>query len=152
MTIDNLLPLTEAARKFGVAEGNLRALVDKGKIRAGKLPSGEIVVSEQDTQAQKPTAKEDLPEFKKHAHLKGTPIWIGEAARKYNLLQQTISKWVKMGIIRRIGEEGYKVLVDEADVAYCAEIYHQRGGQGRWLFNSDGTPYQPKTGPFPLTK
>ncbi len=36
--------------------------------------------------------KEDLPEYKKYAHLKGKEIWVSEAARKYNLLHPTILK------------------------------------------------------------
>jgi hypothetical protein len=43
VTLDTLIPIGEAARKFGLAEASLRALVDKGKIKAGILPNGEIV-------------------------------------------------------------------------------------------------------------
>jgi hypothetical protein len=53
---------------------------------------------------------------------------------------------VKAGYIKQLGSNGNKVLVDEADVAYCSEIYKKRGRQGRVLFNEDGTPYKPKTG------
>jgi hypothetical protein len=144
MTLDTFLTLSDAAQKFGMAEASLRALVEKGKIRAGKLPSGDVIVSEQDTLAQKQTPKEELPEYKKHAHLKGQEIWISEAARQYNILQATISKWVKAGFVRTLRVSGNKIIIDEADIAYCAEIYHQRGGPGRWLFNRDGTPYKPK--------
>jgi len=146
--IDTLIPLQEAARKFGFTEASLRNLINKGTIRAGKLPSGDIVVSEQDTKAQTPTPKEELPEYKKHAHLKGQAIWLGEAERKYEIPHKTISRWASSGIIRRLGMEGNKVMLDEADVAYCAEIHRQRGGQGKWLFNPDGTPYRPKTDPL----
>jgi hypothetical protein len=142
MVLDTLIPLPEAARKFGLAETSLRALVDKGTIKAGKLPTGEIVVSEQDTQTQKPIPKEDLPEYKKHAHLKGQVIGINEAAKKYLVPFSTIRGWVVRNLIKPSGQEGQKILLDEADVAYCAEIYHQRSGQGKWLFNADGTPYK----------
>jgi predicted site-specific integrase-resolvase len=146
MTLDRLLPLPEAARKFGLAEVKLRALIDKGTIRAGQLPTGEILVSEKDASAQKPTPKEELPEYQKYAHLKGVSIWLSEAARTYRIPLVTISQWVKKGVIKSLGMEGNKVLLDGADVAYCAEIYHRREGQGKWLFNRDGTPYKPKTG------
>jgi len=53
---------------------------------------------------------------------------------------------VKAGIIKQIGESGNKVLLDEADVAYCAGIYHRFGKQGRKLFDEKGLPYKPKTG------
>lgn len=141
LTLDTLIPLSEAAHKFGLTEAHLRALVEKGTIRAGKLPSGDVVVSEQDTQAQKPTKKEELPEYKKHMHLKGQTMGLGEAARKYSLPVTTLSGWVSKGYIKQIGQDGQRLLLDEVDVAYCAEIYQRRKGQGRWLFNRDGTPY-----------
>jgi predicted site-specific integrase-resolvase len=144
MALDTFLTLSDAAQKFGLAEASLRALVEKGKIRAGKLPTGEVIVSEQDAQAQKPVSKEDLPEYQKHVHLKGIEISVNEAARKYNILQATISKWIKAGYISILRNDGYRTYLDEADVAYCASIYYDRGGQGKWLFNRDGTPYKRK--------
>jgi len=95
MVLDHFLPLPEAARQFGLAEASLRALIEKGTIKAGRLPTGEIVVSAEDTQAQQPTPKEDLPEYKKHAHLKGQAIWLSEAERIYKVSNQTISRWEK---------------------------------------------------------
>ncbi|MFZ6026689.1 MAG: hypothetical protein ACOYYS_03150 [Chloroflexota bacterium] len=61
MSVPTLIPIPEAARRYGLAEASLRALVKEGKIRAGKLSSGEIVVSAEDTEAQKPTPKEKHP-------------------------------------------------------------------------------------------
>jgi hypothetical protein len=111
---------------------------------------GEVVVSEEEVRSEaietNGLRKEDLPEYKKHAHLQGNPIWISEAGRKYGILQPTLSKWVRVGIIKIIGREANRILLDEADVAYCAEIYRKHGKPGRILFNPDGTPYKPKTG------
>jgi predicted site-specific integrase-resolvase len=151
LPLPTYIPLPEAARKFGMAEAKLRDMVEKGTIKAGKLPTGEIVVSEQDTQAQKPMPKEELPEYKKHAHLKGQAIWLMEASRKYEISSGTLARWMKAGYITRLSSDGYRTFVDEADVAYCAEIYSQRNGQGKWLFNSDGTPYKLKIGSLQTT-
>jgi hypothetical protein len=148
MTLDRLLPLPEAARKFGLAEVKLRALIDKGTIRAGQLPTGEILVSEKDASAQKQLPKEELPEYKKHAYLKGIEIWMMEASRKYDIPSSTLTRWINAGYISRLSNDGYRTFLDEADVAYCAEIYHKRSGQGKWLFNRDGTPYKPKNEPL----
>jgi hypothetical protein len=87
------------------------------------------------------TTKTDLPEYQRHAHLKGHPISIGNASRKYGIPQPTISRWVSRGIITKLGMDKNRVLIDEADIAYCAEIRSQNPGAGRWLFNPDGTPY-----------
>ncbi|MEJ5200586.1 MAG: hypothetical protein WHV66_00020 [Anaerolineales bacterium] len=148
VTLPVLIPLSEAARKYGLDETRLRQLIEEGKIRAG-VAMGEVVVNEEEIRneaiQEKGLRKEDLPEYQKHAHLRGNPIWIAKAARAYHIPHPTIVRWVKAGYIRQIGMNGNKVLVDEADVAYCSEIYQQRGRQGRTLFNPDGTPYKPKT-------
>jgi len=145
--LPNFLPVDEAARKYGLDLSRLHSLIEAGKIRAGII-AGETIVSEDEVRdeavEQKVLGKEDLPEYQKHAHLKGNPIWISEAARKYGILQPTLSKWVRAGIIRIVSRQANRILIDEADVAYCAEIYRQRGKMGRILFNPDGTPYKPK--------
>lgn len=147
--LPTLLPLPEAARKYGISQARLKAMIEHGKIKAAMI-MGELVVSESEIRSESDLRKEDLPEYKKHAHLTGKEIWVSEAARKYGLLHPTILKWVKAGIIKQIGITGNKVLLDEADVAYCAEIYHRFGKQGRKLFDKDGKPYRAKTGPLAL--
>ncbi len=153
--LPQLLPLEEAAAQTGLDVATLRNLVEQGKVMAGTLPGGEIAVAVQEgrvvekvetngSQEQRPR-KEDLPEYQAVAHLKGHPIWIREAERKYGVHSRTISGWVKRGLIRRLGKEGKKVLVDEADVAYCVTIYRRRGARrGQRLFDKHGLPYQPK--------
>ncbi len=141
VTLPRYISLPEAARRLRLDEAQVRALIESGRIKGGTLPDGEMLVTEDSL----PLKKEDLPEYKLFANLRGRPIWISKASRKYGVLQRTISNWVKAGVIKRLGKDGNKVLIDEADVAYCAEIYRQRGGQGKTLFNSDGTPYKPKT-------
>jgi len=68
-------------------------------------------------------------------------IWIGEASRKYNVPHPTLSRWKDKGLIKILGQESNKILLDEQDVAYCAYIYHQDGGQGKRIFADDGRPY-----------
>ncbi|MFZ5884053.1 MAG: hypothetical protein ACOYYI_09765 [Chloroflexota bacterium] len=150
MVLPTFIPLPEAARKYGLSQARLRSLVESGKIRAGVI-EGKMVVSEEEVREQTVARKEDLPEYKKHAHLKGVPIWISEAERKYGVANPTISVWVKRGIIKVIGHDKNRKLIDEADMAYCAEIYNQRKGQGKWLFDKNGLPYKPKTGPLSFT-
>ncbi len=68
-----------------------------------------------------------------------------KAEEKYGVPSPTISSWVKKGYITLLGNEGNKKFLDEQDVAYCAKVYHARRGQGKWLFNADGTPYVPRS-------
>ncbi len=151
VTLPTFLPLSEAAHKYGLDEARLRALIEKGKIRAGVV-AGEMVVSEEEVRGQaiqeKGLRKEDLPEHQKHAEKRGRPIWIREAERVYRVPAETLSTWAKKGYIRIICKKGNKVLLDEADVAYCSDVYKKSGKQGRILFNPDGTPYKPKTNPL----
>ncbi len=153
VTLPTFLPLSEAARKYGLDEDRLRALIEKGKIRAGVV-AGEMVVSEDEVRGEaieeKGLRKEDLPEYQMYIHLRGNPIWIREAERQYKVPADTLSEWCRKGYIRKLGSQGKKVFLDEADVAYCSKIYERTRGQGRRIFNPDGTPYKPKTGPLAL--
>ncbi len=155
VTLPVLIPLSEAARKYGLDETRLRQLIEEGKIRAGVI-AGEMFVNEDEVREQTITRKEDLPEYKKHEHLKGVPIGFTEASEKYGIYLSSLQRWYKKGIIAEIRRErtigGEKIYLDEADVAYCAEVYRVRGGQGRWLFDENGLPYRPKTGPLVMRK
>ena len=145
MTLPTYIPLKDAVKKYGVSIRELRRLAESGKIAAATLPDGDVIVSE--AEVRQPLKKEDLPEYKKHAHLKGQGIGIAEAARKYSISFSTLQGWVSSGYIHRLGQTGQKVLIDEADIAYCVEIYRlKKGSRGKRLFNPDGTPYYPKAG------
>lgn len=146
--LPTFLPLPEAARKYGLDEARIRALVDSGTIKAAMV-GDTVVVQESEVQnSGKPLRKEDLPEWKKHAHLHGNEIGVGEGSRKYDIPVSTLHRWALKNIVKIIGREGQKVLLDEADVAYAAEVYKKRKGQGKWLFDDNGLPYKPKTGPL----
>jgi len=49
---------------------------------------------------------------------------------------------MQRGLIHQLGKEGRKTLLDEADVAYCAGVYRQNSGQGKWAFDDAGRPYK----------
>ncbi len=84
--------------------------------------------------------KEDYPEYKMFKDLSGKPIHISAAARKYNISDASIIRYVERGIIGVIGSRKNRKLVDEQDVAYCAEIISKHGGKGKKALNDDGTP------------
>ncbi|KPL82162.1 hypothetical protein SE15_13870 [Thermanaerothrix daxensis] len=64
--LPTFLPVSEAARKYGLDEAHLRRLIERGKIRAGVV-AGEMVVSEDEVRVeaieQKGLRKEDLPKY-----------------------------------------------------------------------------------------
>lgn len=79
--------------------------------------------------------------------LVGKHITVSEAVKRYNIPQTTIFAWVKNGLVSVL-EQGYRTIVDEADIDYCAMIYHERKQSGIGfrapLFNEDGLPYKLK--------
>jgi predicted DNA-binding transcriptional regulator AlpA len=157
MNLPQFLPLPEAARKYGLSQARLKALIESGTIRAAMIGE-EVVVSEDQVRGQaieeKGLRKEDLPEYQKHAHLKGKGISLPKAVEKYGLNPSTIFRWYKKGIIAEAGREidlgGERILYDEADIAYCSEVYRKSGRKGRRVFDKDGLPYKAKTGSLVL--
>lgn len=146
MVLPTYIPIVDAAKKYGYALDELKKLALSGKINAVMLPDGDVIVSETSVKAN--LKKEDLPEYQKYIKLKGTGLGVRESAEKHNIPLSTLQGWVQKGIVAVIGEQGRKKLLDQADVSYCAEIYEAVGGQGRRIFDDDGTPYKPKTGPL----
>jgi excisionase family DNA binding protein len=151
--LPTFISTAEAAHQLGISEARLRRMIEAGTVKAANI-SGETVVSEASVRKfhkQQPISqpsgirKEDLPEFKRYAHLKGFGIWVRKAEEKYGVPSPTVTNWVKKGYIGIIGQEGNKILLNEQDVAYCAGIYQSNRGQGKWLFNTDGTPYVPRS-------
>jgi len=153
MALPTFLPFPEAAEKLGVSERELRKRVEAGTITAGKLPDGEIVVST-DAKAKITTGDDinaRLSAIKRSdfEHLRGTPITVSEAAKKYgekhgvNLIQRTIDVWVKRGYVKVI-DPNYPKKLDESDVAYCAMLHaiRKQAGirTGFALLNNDGSP------------
>lgn len=117
-----------------LTHGELINLVNRGMLRV--MTSAQTLTLNMQ--------KDSLPEYIKFRHLKGVAISIGNASRKYNIPHPTISRWVKRGLVEQLGMDKNRVLIDEADIAYCAEISSHRPGRGKWLFNPDGSPYIPE--------
>jgi hypothetical protein len=127
--MDTFIPIQDAARITHMTPGELERLAQAGKIKAAML-AGCIILSTHDL----PIRKEDSEEYQAVAHLRGVSIGVRQAAEKYNVASATISRWVERGLIRRVSGEvvrGQRVLIDEADVAYCVALYNQDPGRGK---------------------
>ncbi|MBI1793359.1 MAG: hypothetical protein HYR70_04120 [Chloroflexi bacterium] len=148
----NYIPIKEAAKRLRVSVKTARVMLKSGKIQGGVLPDGEMIVVADSVPTLPVIKKEDLPEYKKFDNLKDSEISINEAGRKYKISSATITRWAQKGIIKRINSDGYRTFLAEQDVAYCAKIYHDNKGQGKWLFDKDGTPHKPRTGPLTLAE
>ena len=140
------IPLKEAAQKYSISEKSLLEHVTSKTIASATLPDGELLVAEHDvdprTKSKEQTIRED------YGHLQGQTITITQAAKKYGekygLHRNTILEWVRRGYITVL-KPGYRMQLDEADIAYCARIYYERKLRGTIagvpLLNEDGTPY-----------
>ena len=67
----------------------------------------------------------------KFGHLQGQAITLTEAAKRYNVPRATITMWMwRHHYIEVVEPDSYPMKVSEADVAYCAEVYHDRQAKG----------------------
>ncbi len=141
------LPLREAAKKHKVEEKVLTQLIAAGMIEAVEK-NGEtlVAVDKNGNNGKGPQTKEEIiaTDF---AHLRDQPITVTESAKNYDLSRDTILGWVKHKYITVL-KPGYRMELNEADVAYCAKIYKEKmkeyGGQvrGANIFDGNGNPYQ----------
>jgi len=138
--LERLLSLAQAGEQLQLDEPALLRLVEDGVLWAAVLPDGSLGISQASLQELLP--REQLPDYKEFAHLQGEPISISDAARKYEIQTSTLTRWMQRGYIARLGKDGRRTLLDEADVAYCAKVYRSDSGQGKWAFGSDGKPYR----------
>jgi len=82
-------------------------------------------------------------------HLRGQKISMSEASDKYGVPQPNLSRWAKLEYIKVL-DRGWKVLIDEADAAYCAAVYKAKYDfydgkmSGVPIFDEDGSPFQAK--------
>jgi len=141
-TVPTYLPLSQAARKYNISENVLTRMIRDGRIDAAQLPSGELLVSD-DGLNQTKTKEQIIGE--RFAHLQGKLITISEASDKYSVPRKTIEAWVYRNRYICIADDtSYPKRIDEAEVAYCAEVYHTRQHQGIShgipLLDEDGLP------------
>lgn len=78
------------------------------------------------------------------AHLRGQGLSVTSAAKQYGFNSKTLWNWVNAGHVRVLEEGAYRVLVDLADVAFCAALFALSGRQGRSLFPSSRSPSKPR--------
>lgn len=138
--LEHFLTLEQAGEQLQLDHASVQHLIESGELYAAVLPGGAIGVSLSSVQALLP--REELPDYKEFAHLKGEAISISESSRKYGIHTSTLTRWMQRGYITKLGKDGRRTLLDEADVAYCAKIYLSDSGQGKWSFDEDGKPIQ----------
>jgi len=95
----------------------------------------------------KPKTKEDILQ-EKYSQLIGQPITLSEAAKKYGVPRGTLQTWVyRNEYIKLVDEDSYPKTFDEADIAYCANIYKKHcanKSKAPLLDETTGLPYEIK--------
>jgi hypothetical protein len=143
------ISVKQATLKYGLSEKCLLERVKSGSIASGRLPNGELLVAENDIDPSLMIKREDFE------HLRGNQIIIVAASRNYSDVRiqippSSFSYWAKMNRITVLDRRRGKVMLDEADVAYCAAVYRAKyefyDGQmnGVAIFDKDGNPCQMK--------
>lgn len=141
--VPTYLPLSDAAKKYGLSEKVLTQMVQAGKIEAVQLPTGDLLVAAENNSHKFQTKEEIIA--KDYHHLQGRWITISEASEKYHIAGPTIRKWIKNEYLNIVNPEDYPIKLDEAEVAYCAKVYHEQGGKpGMRIFDEVGQPYRLK--------
>ncbi|WP_322794732.1 helix-turn-helix domain-containing protein [Thermoflexus sp.] len=125
MEIVRLIPIEEAARRLGIKPRTLIRYVRSGKIKA-KLFRFETMtlVEVRDAETNGNRVIEAAGEIQKG-------ISQVEAAKKYGVSHQQISRWIRQGLIRviRAGTRGRPYEIVEEDVARLAAIYHEEASR-----------------------
>lgn len=138
--MDNkIVPLEEAARRAGISLSDFHGLCERGIIPVIKSTHGEWFVSESELQ---PFELRD--KFKK---LAGVAITVSDASDKYGVPRDTIIDWTaRYPEQLRIIKPGYRMTVDEQDLAVCVHIYkqHKQSRTVAPLFDDAGRPYSLK--------
>ena len=124
-------------------------MIQTGKIEAVQLSTGELLVAAEHNGHKPKTKKEIIAE--KFSDLQGVPISPYSAQKKYGgIHRNNFIKWARSGYIEILKEDDRLIELNEADVAYCAQIYSQKkeeyGGKiaGVRVFDEMGNPYQVK--------
>lgn len=99
----------QAASQLGVDLDSIYQLADEGKLRAAVMTDGSVGISQLSVNEVLP--KEALPEYQLNADLKGVPISINEAGRKYKLNTSTLTRWMQRGLIHQLGKDRRKTLL-----------------------------------------
>ena len=136
--LETYFTLQEATDKYGISVEVLTQLVKSGKIKAVRL-DGTVAVAEGDVRKR----AEEAALRKRFDHLRGRPIRLSEAARKYNLNKMSLWRWARGGYIRVLSpEDRWALELDEADVAYVhalAEAGRLKPGKALFGEESPGT-------------
>lgn len=144
------IPLQAAAKKYGIEENVLTQLISAGMIESKTVSGGVLVAVDKNGSVgqadEEPQTKEEIIAAK-FGDLIGQPITLSEAAEKYDVSLSAVKSWLyRNSYISPMFEDSYPAYFDEAQIAYLADIYHERQKTGSRapLLTPEGLPYKIK--------
>ncbi len=131
------------------AKNLLTDLQPGDKIEIEITPTGEVIVNSTKNNIKNENSTKTKNDIlgETYADLIGQSITVTEAAKKYDVNRRNILRWKDKGYITVL-ESGYQMKLNEAEVAYCADIHKKKKKSGIGfhapLFDENGLPYQLK--------
>jgi predicted site-specific integrase-resolvase len=122
--LETHIPLSKAAKKYGISIEALTRLVRDGIIKPATTEEGDSVINVSTVAA---AADVILGEIRpgQYEYLQGERIRLMEAARKYKVAEQNLLRWAERGYLQ-ITDRGFQRLeLDEADVKFAIDIYER---------------------------
>jgi excisionase family DNA binding protein len=134
MEIARLITIEEAAQRLGIQPRTLIRYVRSGKIKAKLFRFETMTLIEvRATQDTNGSAARGIEISRMEAGGMNDKKGISqvEAAKKYGVSQQLISRWIRQGLIRviRPGGRGRSYEIMEEDVARLVEIYREEAAR-----------------------
>ena len=126
----------------------LTQLPPDAKIELETKPSGEInvgIVVEEAVVNGNYRTKEDILK-EEYSDLLNCWLTLSEAAKKYDVPRATLSSWIYRANYIEQTKGSYPMTINEAEVAYCVDIYQERRAIGSKapLLDENGLPYELK--------
>jgi len=120
ITLPIYVPLTEAASQYNIPLGTLTEAVANGTIKAVKTTTGDVLVENSELPRLAPLG--DFVEI--DSSLKGKPIRAAEAAEKYGISQDNLTRWADAGYIHILERAPKLLVLDEGEVKRAVRIFN----------------------------
>ncbi len=121
--LSTYIPVEQAAQRYNISAEVLRTAIQSGTLKAIKTAEGDKLVAS--TELRSIGLEIALSRLRPDEELRGKPIRLSQATRRYNISDTNLVRWAEAGYIRVL-ERGPKLLMlDEADVKIATSIFER---------------------------
>ncbi len=115
-TFPHYILLRDAAKQYRLSVDLLTRLVNDGKIPAVKV-NGDFALEGEKLNAITKKIEIEVTLRQKYSHLRGIPITLVEAEKKYKIRRTSLWRWAQSGQVKVLNDSKWGMAVDESDVA-----------------------------------